>query len=238
MSIRMIIADEDSKMIARLRYYLKEHKDIEIIAECHNGSDLVDKFRKLKPDLILTEVNLPVMNGLEAMRKCYQSGDDVSFIFMAVGEQDALAALELEAIDFLIKPIRIFRLFKSIEKARQQIKNKREMYTFNNLPVKYSKGMYYIKKEEIYFIEKIGKKCVVYTTNGVVEARENIGELLDQLNDGFYLSHRSFIINLEKVTEIHPYKETYIALFEGMNKQAKISKLKINEVKERVSLLL
>ncbi|MEK4443382.1 LytR/AlgR family response regulator transcription factor [Niallia sp. FSL K6-0077] len=238
MLIRVMIADKDKRVIARIRYYLKDHKDIKIIVMCDNGNDLVYQYKKWKPDLIITEVDLPSMNGLEVMKQCYQLGDQIHFIFLAEDEKHALAALELDAIDFLVKPFRSFRLSKAIEKAKRVIASKRERYSFNNLPVKYNKGVYYIKKEEIYFIEKIGKKCVIYTDAEIVETRENMGELLPQLDDTFFLSHRSYIINLEKVTEISPYKETYIAYFDGVNRQAKISKLKINEVKERVSLFL
>ncbi|MCB5237310.1 LytR/AlgR family response regulator transcription factor [Niallia circulans] len=241
MSIRTIIADKDNRINACIRQYLKAHSDIEIIDECNNGKDLLDKIIKFKPDLIITEVNLPFKDGLEVMQQCYKLCKDVNFIFIADSEEYALTALELEAIDYLMKPIRNFRLSKSIIKAKQIIKKQKENQAFhsiNNLPVKYSKGMYYIKKEEIYFIEKIDKKCVIYTTRDVFETRENIGELLHQLNGSFCLSHRSYIINLEKVTEISPYKETYIASFNGVNRQAKISKLKIDEVKKRVLMFL
>lgn len=76
-----MIADKDKRVIARIRYYLKDHKDIEIIAVCDNGNDLVYQYQKWKPDLIITEVDLPSMNGLEVMKQCYQLGEKFILFF-------------------------------------------------------------------------------------------------------------------------------------------------------------
>ncbi|WP_400243676.1 LytR/AlgR family response regulator transcription factor [Niallia sp. JL1B1071] len=241
MSIRTIIADGDNQMKACIRYYLKAYKQIEIIDECGNGMELVDKLLQWQPDLVITEINLPLLNGLEVMKQCSVQNLDVHFIFLAESEEFAFPAFELEATDYLVKPIEKFRLYKAIEKAKRMIAWKienKELVSFNNLPVKYSKGIHYIKKEDILFIEKIEKKCYIYTTDKVFETQENIGDLLNQLNDTFLLSHRSYIINLEKVVEVRSCKETFIAFFNGVERGAKISKLKINEVKKRMSDLL
>lgn len=241
MSIRTIIADEDNQMKACIRYYLKAYKQIEVIDECNNGMELVDKLLQWQTDLVITEINLPILNGLEVIKQCSVQNLNIPFIFVADSEEFAFSAFELGATDYLVKPIKKVRLYKAIEKAKRRIaweNDNKELLSFNNLPVKYSKGMHYIKKEDILFIEKIEKKCYIYTTDKVFETQENIGDLLYQLNDTFFLSHRSYIINLEKVAEVRSCKESFIASFNGVERGAKISKLKINEVKKRMSIQL
>lgn len=241
MSIRTIIADEDNRMKACIRYYLKAYKQIEVIDECNNGMELVDKLLQWQPDLVITEIDLSLLNGLEVMKRCSVQNLDIPFIFLADSEEFAFSAFELGATDYLVKPIKKSRLYKATEKAKRKIawKNKnKELVSFNNLPVKFSKGMHYIKKEDILFIEKIERKSYIYTTDKVFETQENIGDLLYQLNDTFLLSHRSYIINLEKVAEVRSSKESFIASFNGVERGAKISKLKINEVKRRMGIQL
>jgi len=241
MSIRTIIAYGDNQTKACIRQFLKADKQMEVIAECNNGIELVDKLLQGQPDLVITEINLPLLSGLEVLEQCNAQNLEFSFIILAESEELAFPAFELGATDYVIKPIEKFRLYKAIEKAKRKLtwKNKnKELVSFNNLPVKFSKGMHYIKKEDIFFIEKIEKKCYIFTTDKVIETQENIGDLLDQLNDIFLLSHRSYIINLEKVAEVRSCKESFIATFNGIERGAKISKLKINEVKKRMSVLL
>lgn len=92
--------------------------------------------------------------------------------------------------------------------------------------------------DDIYFIEKQGKKCLIHLKEKVFETNESINELYKKLNQTFFLSHRSNIINLRKLSHITPNNETYLAHFEGFNNHAHISKLKIKEVNEKIQRIL
>lgn len=102
------------------------------------------------------------------------------------------------------------------------------------LHLKEQNSTQYIPLSDIYFIEKAGKKCLVYTTNEIYETSEPMNKIINRLDDTFFQAHRSNIINLSKITQIMPQNETYVVLFENYDKQASLSKLRINEVRERM----
>jgi len=90
--------------------------------------------------------------------------------------------------------------------------------------------MFFIPYDDIFFIEKTGKKCLIHTKEGTFETYERISVLARLLDKSFFLSHRSNIVNLDNILYIKPKNETFLAYFRNFDKHAHISKLKIKEI--------
>ncbi|MGG0719998.1 response regulator [Robertmurraya massiliosenegalensis] len=242
---KILLVDDNHDSIEIIEYFIRNLPDFEIIGVCIDGEELVEQIILKKPDLVLTDINMPKKNGIDAIKECLSFNHDLKFIFFTGYDEYALEAFRLSAVDYLVKPIEKERLYQALDKARDLLRYEREKDnpmrpadTILNLTLKDQKGTRYIPLKDIYFIEKIEKKCLVYTKEEIYETNETISKLLERLDDTFFHSHRSYIINLKKISHIMPRNESYIVHFANYSNQAIISKLKINDVKEKISRLL
>jgi len=243
-SIRVLLADDHQDSMEIMEYFVQDIRDYEIIGKCENGDELVEAVMRTKPDLVLTDINMPKENGLDAIKECVAFCPNLKFIFITGYEDYAVEAFRLSAVDYIVKPVEQSRLYKALDKAKSIISSEREsqgepqqLNPIKNLSLRDQSGIRYIPFSAIYFIEKIGKKCRVYTKNETFETNETIGRILERLDSTFYQGHRSFIINLTKVSHIAPENETFIVHFHHFNEKASISKLKIQEFREKISVL-
>ncbi|WP_096155092.1 MULTISPECIES: LytR/AlgR family response regulator transcription factor [Bacillus] len=245
MSLKVLIVEDNTDAVEILQYFLDQIEDVELLGVCENGESLVNEVIVQKPNLILADINMPIKNGIEAIKECLSIYPDLKFIFITGYDEYAIEAFQLSAIDYIVKPLQKERLTKAINKAKTLIAYEQNDFSkdvkerkINNISIKDQTSTIYIPLQDICFIEKLGKKCIIYTKDEAFETTETIGSVMERLDDSFILAHRSFIINTNKVSQIVPQAETFIAYFHDVNKQASISKLKINDVKERISFVL
>lgn len=122
MSIRVLIVDDSAFIRKIIRDILSEDKDIEVIDTARNGSEAIDKIEKLSPDVVTLDVEMPVMDGLECLKRL-MSVKRVPVVMLSSltteGAEATMKALELGAIDFVAKPQRIFDMGN--EKAKNEI---------------------------------------------------------------------------------------------------------------------
>lgn len=235
--IKTVLADNHADSLEIIETFVQRHPGFEIVGKCSDGEELINLVVRNKPDLVITDIKMPKVDGMEAIKKCRQFDTNVNFIIVTSFDDYAVEAFNVAAIDYILKPYSMARFYVALEKAINMItKNnpKKSMNSRNKLKIKSNGSMYFIPLEDIYFIEKQGKKCLIHGKEKTYETTESINELYKKLNQSFYLSHRSNIINLKKVSHITPSNETYLAHFEGFHHHAHISKLKIKEINEKI----
>ena len=214
---KTIIIDDEllaRKRIIRLLETFSEK--INIVAEAENGIEAIELIDAINPDLIFLDIEMPGLNGLEVLKK---TNAKPLVIFTTAYDQYAISAFEENSIDYLLKPIEPLRLKKTIEKLERFTGNqnfnitkqveslldilnkKRESKV---LAVKIGDRTLLLKHEEIVYFEAKDKYVSVFTE----EAREyvvdhTIASLEDKLPDNFLRVHRAYIINTEKIKEMH-----------------------------------
>lgn len=241
--IKTVLADDHPDSLEIIETLVGRHSSFQIVAKCMDGEELIDQVIKYKPDLVITDIKMPKLNGMEALKRCRQFDSKVNFIFVTGFDDYAVEAFNVSAIDYIVKPINMERFYAALEKANGMIshaKNKlvEPRYIQSKLKIKSGGSLYFISMEDIFFIEKQGKKCLIHAKTKTYETNESINDLYKKLNKNFFLSHRSNIINLKKISHIATNNETYLAHFEGFINHAHISKLKIKEVKEKIQRIL
>ncbi|WP_040207134.1 LytR/AlgR family response regulator transcription factor [Neobacillus jeddahensis] len=241
--IKLILVDDNEDSIEIMKYFISDQPDFDIVSWCENGEELVEEVMVKKPDLVITDINMPRKNGIEAIKECRSFYPDMNFIFLTGYDDFAVEAFELAAVDYIVKPVEMKRFLQAMEKAKNIIAFEREknqpataQQERKVLPLREANCMQYVPLDDIYFIEKVGKKCLIYTKQHIYETNETMGRILARLDESFCQVHRSNIINLKRVSQITPQNETYIAQFTHYDKTASISKLKIHEVRERLPL--
>jgi two-component system LytT family response regulator len=129
----------------------------------------------------------------------------LKIIFAAGFNEFAVEAFAISSVDYMVKPVEKNRVYKALERAKAVILNDWEAADLSGnkrLAVRSNSSLYYIAFNDIIFIEKSGKKCIIYTVNQTVETYENISDIFMQLDSNFYRTHRSYIVNLRMLSHI------------------------------------
>jgi two-component system, LytTR family, response regulator len=222
MKIRTLIVDDEPLAREWVRNGLQNEPDLEVIGECGDGFEAVKTIAAEKPDLVLLDVQMPGLDGFGVLASI-DSGDMPAVIFITAFDRYALKAFEAHAVDYLMKPFSGERLHEAVERARATIdksasKNlkaalhallhdiQRERAYPEWLLIKKDDRSVFLRIEDVDWIESsrnnvrlhVGKEVFVYheTTNGI-EAR------LDPRH--FFRIHRSTIVNIERIREMHPW---------------------------------
>jgi len=214
---KAIVIDDEPAARRLMKNLLQEHDDVvEIIAEADNGKDAIEKIERLKPDLIFLDIQMPDLTGFEVIE---QLTERPNIIFTTAYEQYAIKAFETFSIDYLLKPIKEERLQKSIEKLRQfgrlnhtiNVNGLQEIIRqfqapkkATALPIKTGDRIILLRYENIVFFEAQDKYVCVFTTEGQKYLTDQpLSALSEKLPSPFCRIHRSYIINKEKIKEMH-----------------------------------
>lgn len=219
MTLRTIIADDEPPARERVRHLLKNHADVEIIAECGNGPDTVTAVTEQTPDLLFLDVQMPGLDGFGVLAALPPEKLPV-VIFTTAYDQHALRAFDAHALDYLLKPFKPARFNEALQRARDHVAKqesgaetqrlielltKRAAPHLTRLPVKIGEKVVFVRARDIASIESAGNYVVVHTAAGEHVIRETLTELETQLDPAQFLRvSRSAIVNLNHVKELQP----------------------------------
>ena len=116
--LTILIADDEAPARNRLRDLLGDIADVTIVGEAKNGKEAIDLAMDIKPDLMLLDIRMPLMDGIEAAQHAQKLEPRPNIIFTTAFDAYAIKAFDLNAIDYLLKPIRLERLQTAIAKAQ------------------------------------------------------------------------------------------------------------------------
>lgn len=116
MSIRTLIAEDEPLALRKLRDLIAEEEDLELIGEAHDGGEAVELIDRLEPDLVFLDVNMPTVSGLQTLERIEHKP---AVVFTTAYDQYALAAFELAAVDYLLKPFGQERFRDALTRVRR-----------------------------------------------------------------------------------------------------------------------
>lgn len=230
--MRVLIAEDDAASRKLLRYFIGGLPDYKIVGEATDGEELIRMAAAEKPDVVLVDINMPLVNGMEAVKACKELFPWLQVIFITGHDEYALEAFDVKAIDYLLKPIERGRLYAALERAAQMLQSRSEKQSSpkKELMIKQQKNMIFIPLNDIVFIERLERKSLIHTTQQIFETYEALSSLEEYLDERFIASHRSYIINIKLLTRIEAAGQMYKAYFRDYDKPARISKNKLEEV--------
>lgn len=209
--IKAIIIDDEKHAIITLKHLLQKFEDVEILATVQDSSSAKEVIEQTKPDLLLLDIEMPVLNGFELLEQF----DEIDFkvIFTTAYDQYAIKALKINALDYLLKPIdqeelRIAldkyltdQIFTSTEQIAQLNKFKNSQMA-ETLALSTQKGLVFIKIKDVMYFEADGSYTHVVMNNGethlVSKSLSNFEEVLLD-NELFFRSHKSNLVNLNYI---------------------------------------
>ncbi len=254
--MRALIIDDEELARRRVLNLLEEVPDIEVIAECSNGKTAIAGINKEKPDLIFLDINMKDMNGFEVLQKVEIEPKPL-VIFVTAYDNYATRAFDVEAFDFLLKPFKDQRFFKTIERVLKTNKKEagdlfekrfRELFAIYSgsmessrqevkLPVKQGNKTLLLEPRNIFYIIASGYYAEIYTSSGKYMLRESLSNLEEQLPKiRFFRIHRSTIVNLDEVKEIVHSEYSEVDARMSDNKLLHISKSNKKEFLEKLGI--
>ena len=126
MSIKALIVDDEKLARDEMRFLLGSEKDVEIVAEASGGREAVALIREKKPDIVFLDIQMPEVNGFQVVHELVETGEIPLIIFATAYDQYAIRAFEVNALDYLLKPIDRERLGEALARARRAMPQREE----------------------------------------------------------------------------------------------------------------
>jgi len=132
MKISVMIAEDEVLAREELVYMLEKEKDIELCPSAETGEELLELYFEHKPDVLILDIEMPGITGVEAAKQIMQSTNEPPlFVFTTAYDNYAIDAFEIEAVDYLLKPFDHVRLHQALERIRKRLGEKKEARTQN-----------------------------------------------------------------------------------------------------------
>lgn len=210
--IKCVLVDDEPLALDVLESYIKRMDGLELIARCDNAMKAFEVLRNQQVDLIFLDIQMPKLNGIDFL-KTLQNPPKV--IFTTAYRDYAIEAFDLDAVDYLLKPIPFGRFLKALSKAFGQIQSanqsiiSNEEYepyiTTDTLIVKSDKKMIKINLKEIIYIESLKDYVIIHLSDKRVVTKQKISFLEQKLMDNnFVRIHRSFLVSAPKIESFTP----------------------------------
>ncbi len=244
--LRTIIVEDEELARNLMKSFLKDNKNIEIIAECENGFEGIKMINELKPDLVFLDIQMPKITGFELLELLEHKPQ---IIFATAYDQYALKAFEFNAADYLLKPYSKDRLNEAVEKVLERVKAEgvendivdkvsdfpKEEY-LERVVVKDRHKIHIIPVDQIRYIESMDDYVMIYTHDGRHMKQKTMKYFEGSLDpNNFIRIHRSYIVKVEEINEIQQYeKESYIVILHDKTK-LKVSKTGYKNLKENLN---
>ena len=210
MSFRVLIVDDEPPARERLRSMLAEAGGCEVAGEAGNGVEALTLVDRLSPDIVLLDVRMPGIDGLEVARQLATQPEPPAVIFTTAFDEYALQAFESEAIAYLLKPIRAEKLAAALAKAgrltRPQLQQvasaAREPTKRSHIGVRGRDGLKLIPIDEIFCFQADQKYTTVRHANGEDLIEDSLKTLEDEFAPVFVRIHRNALVNTKFLERI------------------------------------
>lgn len=225
--MKCLIIDDEPLALAQLAGYINRIPFLTLVASCQDACQASETLARMPVDLLFADINMPDLNGVDFVRSL---PSPPMVIFTTAYPEYAVDGFRLNAIDYLMKPFGFAECLKAAEKARQMyglIRNTTDTEEEKNaLFVKSEYKMVRIDKEKILYIEGMSEYVCIYLEDRPkpVITLNSLQKLLSMLPSNFMRVHRSYIVNLSKITEISRFrilfgKDVYIPVGENYKEQ-------------------
>ncbi|TVZ53299.1 LytR/AlgR family response regulator transcription factor [Dokdonia sp. Hel_I_53] len=194
-----IIIDDEPMAREILEEHLSKIDQITVVAQCKNAAEGFSALSKYKVDLVFLDINMPEVSGI-MFAKAIQGKTKV--IFTTAYREYAVEGFDIQAVDYLLKPISLERLMKALQKfyaenIQKETPQPTEDFTF----FRSDRKMVKVNFNDIFYIESLGDYIKVHTTNGTITTRETMNTIVEKLpKHQFLRTHRSFIIAIAKIS--------------------------------------
>lgn len=206
--ISIAIVEDDNHEANILKTYIEKYgnetaKSFQITLY-DDGFKLLDNYKPIH-DIIFMDIEMPHLDGMEAAKKLRKLDDVVTLIFVTNMANYAIKGYEVDALDFIVKPVRYSTFRMKFKKAIERISTNEDI----EIVVSRRSGIVRLTSRQIIYIEVVGHKLTYHLTDGVIEGHGSLTDLEKQLHiSNFLRCHSSYLINPQYISHVQGYNVT------------------------------
>ena len=256
LDLRAVVVDDEQLARDELGYLLGQVGGVEVIGQAGNGVEALTTIDKLQPDVVFLDVQMPGLTGFEVARRMLDARAASHIIFVTAYDQHAIEAFEVNAVDYLLKPVDQARLELAVERARRRLQTERlaggaaaagvsnadlekivqlvseRQHRRDRVAIKVGERFMLVQAEEIIYASLVDEDITVVTNqhSGTSNYR-TLDDLQERLDSSvFWRVHRSHLVNINKIKEIVPwFSRNYILRM----KDAKSTEIPVSRTQTR-----
>jgi two-component system LytT family response regulator/two-component system response regulator LytT len=229
-ALRVVVVDDEQLAREELCYQLEQIDGIEIVAQASNGVEAIGAVERHEPDLVFLDIQMPGLGGFEVARRLLEHEEEApALVFVTAFDQHAIEAFEVNAVDYLLKPVESGRLEQALQRARRRVEAERpgpaapaptndqleqivkmmagRQTRRDQVAIRVGERFVLVQADEIIFASLADESINIVT--GQVAGASNyrtLDDLQARLNpDVFWRVHRSHLVNINKIKEIVPW---------------------------------
>ncbi len=245
-SLTAVVADDEQLARDELCFQLGKIEGVEIVGQAVDGVQALDDIARLEPDVAFLDVQMPGLTGFEVARRLLEQGTDMAVVFVTAFDHRAVEAFEVNAVDYVLKPVDPARLEQAVQRVRrrrdgQPLGDQLERLVRlmsgqkdrrNQIAVKMAERIALVQADDIIYASLAEDSISIVT--GQVSGTSNyrtLDELQARLDpDVFWRVHRSHLVNINKIKEIVPwFSRNYILRM----KDAKATEIPVSRTQTR-----
>lgn len=204
--MKVLICDDEALARERLARFLRDMEGYELVGEAENGEDALSQVARLQPDVVLLDLRMPIMDGLECAEKLAQLPEPPAVIFCTAYDEHALAAFQVQAVGYLLKPVRREQLIEVLERATRV--NRAQLDAVkrtgedvkedgrSHITAKTHRGIELIPVDDVRYFLADQKYVTVRHGKGEVLVDETLKDLENEFGCRFIRIHRNALLAL------------------------------------------
>jgi two-component system response regulator AlgR len=241
--MRLVITDDESLARTRLRGLVEEIGGIEIVAESANGRQALLQCDALHPDVVLLDIRMPGMDGLEAARHMAGLEPAPAVIFTTAYSEHALAAFDAHAIDYLLKPVRKARLQQALDKARRLTRSELDAVGWaaegaprprTHISARCGGRIELVEVGDVAFFQAGDKYVSVHHSGGELLIDEPLKDLEEEFNQRFLRIHRGILAARELITGLEKDAQGHYHVLLKDRRRLPVSRRHVSELRALV----
>ena len=241
MSIKAIIVDDERLAREGLKQLLAETGDIELVGEAANADEAIELVEKHKPQLLFLDIEMPEKNGFDLLEELIETP---YVIFTTAYNEFALKAFEVNAMDYILKPIELPRLKEAISRVKKQIietdqqpKSNRTLTETDQVFIRDGDKCWFVKLTDIRMIESAGNYAKIHFDKYQPLIHKTLNALDERLSPNlFFRANRQQIINLQYIDKIEPFFNAGFLIYLKDGTKVEASRRQSVKFKEMMSL--
>lgn len=242
--MKIVIADDEPLARERLRALLAGQADVEVVAEVGDGHEALHACAQHDPDLVLLDIAMPGIDGLEVARHLQAFEPRPAVVFCTAYDAHALSAFDAEAVDYLVKPVRPERLASALQRARmltagrQQRSGEADGARRTHLCARLRGSLRLIPLEDVRYLQAEEKYVVVHHARGEDLIEESLKSLEDEFGERFVRIHRNCLVARHELVELRRGLDGHVqAILRHGDRPLEVSRRCVAQLRETIRSL-
>ncbi|MDR3307344.1 MAG: LytTR family DNA-binding domain-containing protein [Coriobacteriales bacterium] len=236
--LKAIIVDDEAPSRSELRFLLDETGQVEVVAEATNVREAIERLKEKGGDVMFLDINMPGANGLQLAEALNRLKYPPAIVFVTAYSEHAAKAFDVNAVDYLVKPVETERLLQALTKIKHHVSIFTKSTQAERIPVEKSGKKLLVATDKIHYIMAKDDYSYLHTDSDRYLSTVSLAQLESKLEPhGFFRVHRRYLVNLACVEEVTPVSGgTLLLTLSGEEEKIPVSRRRVAVLKKALGL--